>query len=100
MTTNILIVDDSSVARNAISKALGAQTGFRMIGQASNGATGMERFRQLQPDVIVVDIEMPRVNGLEMIDQIRSIDGKIPIIVLSSYTSAGAELTIESLLRV
>ena len=62
---NVLIVDDSSVARNTVAKALSAEAGICVVGQASNGATGMERFRQLQPDVVVVDLEMPRVDGLD-----------------------------------
>ena len=96
---NVLIVDDSSVARNTVAKALSAEAGICVVGQASNGATGMERFRQLQPDVVVVDLEMPRVDGLEMIDQTRALDARIPIIVFSSFTTTGAELTIESLIR-
>lgn len=97
MTTRVMVVDDSSVFRRIVSDALGSIPGVEVVGVAPNGRIALERLASLKPDVITLDIEMPEMNGLEVLDKLRS-NGVAPsVIVLSSRTTRGGEMTIRAL---
>jgi len=82
----VLAVDDHSLLRDGIAKLLGAQPDMELVAEASNGREAIEQFRLHEPDVILMDLQMPEVNG---VDAIIAICGEFPrarIIVLTTYT--------------
>ncbi len=95
----VLLVDDSAVIRGQLAKIIGAEPGIEVVGRANNGAIGVEKAAELKPDVIVMDIEMPVMTGLEAVVEIRKRDPKTPIIMFSTLTANGADITLEALSR-
>ena len=93
----VLVVDDSAFMRNLISRIIEATPGLCVIGKAMNGRFALEKLPILQPDVIILDIEMPEMNGIEFLKErkLRNID--IPVIVLSSIAREGASVTMQCL---
>ena len=65
MTVQVIVVDDDPLARTALSTILGADLGIEVVGEASNGAEAVEMARRLRPDVVVMDIRMPVLNGID-----------------------------------
>lgn len=94
--TRVLIVDDSAFMRHSISRALRAQPDFEVVGVAQDGIEGLELVRRLKPDVITLDIEMPRMDGLKTLELIMR-EAPVPVVMLSSLTTAGAPATIRAL---
>ncbi len=92
-----MVVDDSVVIRRLVTHALEQDTALEVVGVASNGALGLERASQLNPDVITLDIEMPEVNGLEMLERLRRKDRETRVIMFSTMTDRGATATIDAL---
>jgi len=93
----VLIVDDSVVVRKLVSEALAGSEGIEVAGTASNGAIALARIPQLHPDVVTLDIEMPVLNGLETLAEIRKQYPKLPVIMFSTLTERGAASTLEAL---
>lgn len=92
----VLVVDDSAFMRKSISIFLESDKDIEVIGIARDGIDGIEKAKKLNPDLITLDIEMPRMNGLEALKVIKS-ELNIPVIMISSLTSEGADATIEAL---
>lgn len=92
----VLIVDDSAFMRRVIRQMLEDSGDVEVVGAARDGAEGVEMALQLKPDVITMDIEMPRVNGLEATERIME-QLPTPIIMVSSLTVEGAKATFEAL---
>lgn len=92
----VLVADDSPFVRRAVQRMLEPLEGVRVVGTASDGREAVEMARRLRPDVIILDIVMPGMNGLEAI---RGIMREIPtpILVLSSHARPGAEITLRAL---
>jgi DNA-binding LytR/AlgR family response regulator len=67
-TLNVMVVDDEKLARVRLVKLLGGQDGVTVVGEASNGAEAVERIRELHPDVVLLDIQMPGMSGFDVID--------------------------------
>ena len=84
---NILIVDDEYPARKRIGRMLEQLPDYTVCGEARNGRDGLQLYHELHPDMILTDIEMPVMNGLEMISRIREEDPRQIIIILSCYES-------------
>lgn len=95
--TRIAIVDDSEVYRIFLRKVLLDNPDFDVICLASNGRLALPRIRHYQPDVVILDHDMPEMNGLETIRAIREFSDTIRIIMFSAHTVRGAELTLEAL---
>ena len=93
----ILIVDDAVVVRKALTDGLSHDPDLEVVGTASNGRLALAKLQTLRADVILLDIEMPEMNGLETIPEIRKILPKAPIIMFSTLTERGAEATLEAL---
>jgi two-component system, chemotaxis family, protein-glutamate methylesterase/glutaminase len=91
-----LIVDDAVVVRKALSDALSHDPDLEVVGTASNGRLALAKL-QLSPDVILLDIEMPELNSLETIPEIRKVLPLVPIIMFSTLTEKGAEATLDAL---
>jgi DNA-binding NarL/FixJ family response regulator len=84
MSVRILIADDDAIIREALSELLAAQ-GFDVIGAAADGAEAIESAVALRPDVVLVDIRMPRVNGIEAIQRISAEVPAARLVALSAY---------------
>jgi len=93
----VLIVDDSVVVRKLLSEALASSPQVEVAGTASNGAIALARIPQLHPDVVTLDIEMPVMNGLETLAELRKQYPKLPVIMFSTLTERGAASTLEAL---
>jgi len=81
----VLVVDDHPVMRDGIASALRAQPDMQFAGEAGNGHEAIERFRALQPDVTLMDLNMPEMNGLDALQAIRSEFRDARIVVLTTY---------------
>lgn len=93
---NVLIADDSAFMRLAIDKMLSKDPEFNVVGFCSNGEEVLEKVKVLKPDVLTLDIEMPRMNGLQVLEKIMSIN-PLPIVMVSSLTMEGSEETVRAL---
>lgn len=92
----VLVIDDSSFVRKAIARMLNAAPDVEVVGTASDGLEGLELARTLHPDVITLDIQMPRLDGLETL---RRMGPEFPaaVLLLSSLTQGGADVTLRAL---
>jgi two-component system chemotaxis response regulator CheB len=93
----VMVVDDSVVIRRLVTQALEQDATIEVVGVASNGAIGLQRIPQFNPDVITLDIEMPDMNGLEMLWRIRREYPQLRVIMFSTLTERGAAVTLEAL---
>jgi two-component system, chemotaxis family, protein-glutamate methylesterase/glutaminase len=91
----VLVVDDALFMRKAISEILQSDKSLSVVGTARDGLDGLEKIRQLQPDVVTLDIDMPRMDGLAAVRHIM-IESPVPVVVLSSLFSDGV-VTFEAL---
>ena len=94
----VLIVDDSALIRHAVTKYLNEYEGIEVVGTARDGEDALKRIPKLQPDVVVLDVEMPRMDGLTAL-RIIITQWSIPVIMLSALTKEGASTTIRALMR-
>lgn len=94
----VLIADDSSLMRAALSRMIESDRELQIVGYAVDGVDVVEQTKVLGPDVITLDIEMPRANGLEALTRIMA-DSPRPVIMLSSLTREGAKSTFDALER-
>ncbi|HTW22622.1 MAG TPA: chemotaxis response regulator protein-glutamate methylesterase [Candidatus Baltobacteraceae bacterium] len=92
----VLVVDDSALMRKLIPQALADDPAIEIVGTAMDGLIGLRKIEELHPHVVTLDLEMPRMDGLEML---RKITGKhrVPVIVVSAHTEEGASLTLKAL---
>ena len=95
----VLIVDDSAVVRKMLSDALAADPGIEVAGTAANGLVALSTIPVLKPDLVTLDIEMPEMDGLSTLAEIRKINSRLPVIMFSSLTERGAAATLEALAR-
>ena len=97
MNIRVLAVDDTVVFRKIVSEALAAIPGVEVVGTANNGRTAMAKLLALRPDLLTLDLEMPEMSGLEVLDAIREKKLGVGVIVLSSITLKGSEATLRAL---
>jgi two-component system chemotaxis response regulator CheB len=93
----VLIVDDSALMRNLIGRMIEATPGLAVRDKAINGRFALDKIPRADPDVIVLDLEMPEMNGIEFLKERKARGIKIPVIILSSIARRGAEITMEAL---
>ncbi|RKY08338.1 MAG: DNA-binding response regulator [Planctomycetota bacterium] len=86
MSTRILVVDDHVVFREAVSSLLGSEFGMEVVGQADDGRSGVALARDLRPDVIIMDVVMPNLNGIEATRQIVHEIPNTKILALSAFS--------------
>jgi two-component system chemotaxis response regulator CheB len=94
---SVLVVDDSVVVRRLVVDALGAAENIEVVGTASNGLLAQAKIDQLKPDVITMDIEMPEMDGIEAVRELRKRHKQIPVIMFSTLSASGASATLEAL---
>ena len=93
---NVLIVDDSAVVRQVLTALLEEDPAIHVLGAAADPIFAMERMRQQWPDVIVLDVEMPRMDGISFLRKIMA-ERPTPVVICSTLTEAGAETTMQAL---
>ena len=94
---SVLVVDDSVVVRRLIVDALGGAENIEVVGTASNGLLAQAKIDQLKPDVITMDIEMPQMDGITAVRELRKRHKQTPVIMFSTLSAAGASATLEAL---
>ena len=92
----VLVVDDSVFARNAITKSLETDPEIEVVGTASDGINAVEQVKALKPDVVTLDVSMPRMDGLAALNQIMS-ECPTPVVMLSALTGQNTHTTVEAL---
>ncbi len=93
----VLIVDDAVLVRSRVSKVLSSDPDLEVVGVAANGRIALAKIPQVNPDAIVLDVEMPQMNGLETLAAIRQTYPLLPVIMFSTFTRSGATATLEAL---
>jgi len=94
----VLVVDDSAVMRASLLAMLSQERDLQVVGVATEGAKALDQVNDLKPDVVVLDVEMPGMGGLEFITALRRRHSRKPaVLVFSSFTESGAKVTIEAL---
>jgi two-component system, chemotaxis family, protein-glutamate methylesterase/glutaminase len=95
----VLIVDDSTVIRRLLTNALTSDPAIEIAGVAANGKIALAKIPQVAPDIITLDMEMPEMDGLTTLVEIRKLYPKLPVIMFSTLTQSGAEATMEALTK-
>ncbi len=93
----ILIVDDSAVMRSLLRSVVSADSGLEVAGTAADGESALNSVETLRPDLMLLDVEMPVMDGLITLKKLRARGHKMPVIMCSSLTQRGARVTIEAL---
>ncbi len=93
----VLIVDDAMLIRRLVSDALAADPAIEVVGDAANGRVALQKIAQLTPDLVTLDIEMPEMDGLATLREIRKTNPRLPVIMFSALTERGAADTLEAL---
>jgi len=94
---SVLIVDDSALMRNLIGRMIEDTPGLAIAEKAMNGIFALQKIPRVTPDVIVLDLEMPEMNGIEFLKERKNRGINIPVVILSSIAAKGAEITMEAL---
>lgn len=95
----VLVVDDAAVVRRIVAELLAADTEIEVVGTAPHGRAALASLPGLAPDLITLDLEMPELDGLETLVQLRQQYPSLPVIMLSGRTERGATATLEALAR-
>ncbi|HJZ54258.1 MAG TPA: chemotaxis response regulator protein-glutamate methylesterase [Gemmataceae bacterium] len=93
----VLIVDDAVVFRRLVAEELSADPAIEVVGTAANGKIALARLTQVNPDLVILDIEMPELDGLATLREIRKTHPKLPVIMFSALTERGAAATLDAL---
>jgi DNA-binding NarL/FixJ family response regulator len=86
MNARILLVDDHGIIRDGVRSLLTRELGMEVVGEASDGKQAVQLARELQPDIVIIDINMPKMNGIEAARQIIAENETVKLIVLSMYS--------------
>src|SRR5215831_11454987 len=92
----VLIVDDSALVRRLLLEILSAEPTFEVVGAASDPYIAREKIKKLNPDVITLDVEMPRMDGITFLENLMRLH-PMPVVMVSSLTQRGADVTLRSL---
>jgi two-component system chemotaxis response regulator CheB len=93
----VLVVDDAMLIRRMVTDVLGADPSIDVVGEAANGKIALQKIAQLTPDLVTLDVEMPEMNGLQTLKEIRKTHPRLPVIMFSAVTERGAADTLEAL---
>jgi len=93
----VLVVDDAVVFRRMVAEELSADPAIEVVGTAANGRIALAKLTQVNPDLVILDVEMPELDGLATLREIRKSHPKLPVIMFSALTERGAEATLDAL---
>jgi two-component system, chemotaxis family, protein-glutamate methylesterase/glutaminase len=93
----VLVVDDAVVLRKLITEALSKDPDIEVVGSAANGRIALQKIPQVNPDIITLDVEMPEMDGITTLREIRKTYAKLPVIMFSTLTARGAATTLDAL---
>ena len=96
MAIKVLIVDDSAMVRQLLTEMISADPAFEVVGAAADPLVAREKIKQLNPDVLTLDVEMPRMDGLTFLENLMRLR-PLPVLMVSSLTERGAEVTLQAL---
>ncbi len=94
--TRVLVVDDSALVRSLLGEIINRQSDMSCVGAAADPLVAREMIRALSPDVITLDVEMPRMDGIEFLSRLMRLR-PMPVVMVSSLTERGAEVTLRAL---
>jgi two-component system chemotaxis response regulator CheB len=94
--TKVLIIDDSALVRSLMTAIIDSQPDMRAVGAAPNPLVAREMIRSLNPDVLTLDVEMPKMDGIEFLERLMRLR-PMPVLMVSSLTERGAEVTMKAL---
>jgi two-component system chemotaxis response regulator CheB len=97
MNLRVLVVDDTIMYRKVVGDILAAMPGVEVVGTANNGKIALTRIASLKPDLITLDVEMPVMDGLETLQEIQKSHPDVGVIMLSSWTKRGSDITMKAL---
>ena len=89
MSVRVLIVDDHAAMRRSLTQALASEPDLELVGEAADGASAVKLAEELEPDLIIMDVVLPRLNGIEATRRIKREHPEIQIVGLSAYPSKG-----------
>lgn len=95
--TRVLVVDDSATIRSILTSVVGGDPELRVVATAANGEQALARLQETPPDVVLLDIEMPVMDGLETLRRVRQQHPRLPVVMFSSLTERGARATLDAL---
>ena len=93
----VLVVDDSALMRNLVSRIIEDADDLTVAARAMNGRFALQKLERMEIDLILLDLEMPQMNGLEFLEERRKRDIDVPVIILSSLAKRGAKITMDAL---
>jgi two-component system chemotaxis response regulator CheB len=96
LTIRVLVVDDSALSRQVLTDMLESEPGISVAGSACDGEEALQKVRSLKPDVMTLDVEMPKLNGIDCLAKVME-ESPLPVIMVSYLTTEGAEVTLKSL---
>ncbi len=96
MSIKVLIIDDSALIRELLTKILGSDPDIEVVGTAGDAYIARRKIKQLAPDVLTLDVEMPRMSGLKFLENLMRLR-PMPVVMISSVTEQGAEVTLNAL---
>lgn len=96
-TITVLVVDDTIVYRKIVGDALKQMPGIEVVGTANNGKIALSKIKTLKPDLMTLDIEMPEMNGIELLQELQKMDSPPLVIMVSTLTHQGGVLTLRAL---
>ncbi len=97
MAIKVLVVDDSIFYRKIVSDILSSLSDVEVVGTANNGKVALSRIRTLKPDLLTLDVEMPEMNGLEVLEEIQKQNYDTECLMISSLTKTGGEIAVQAL---
>jgi len=97
MSLRVLVADDAILFRRVISDALTSLPEVEVVGTAANGKLALQKVRELKPDLLTLDVEMPETDGLAVLDALRQSGDRVAVIVVSALTRRGGDLTLRAL---
>ncbi len=95
--TRVLVVDDAVAVRRLLTRVIDEDPDLEVVGVAANGLIALSKIEQLKPDIVTLDIEMPEMDGIAALREIRKLDRSLPVIMFSTLTERGASATMEAL---